>query len=169
MTSFKTINCRYLVASLVLIGTANAETQSDIATLFIKAPEVNANKKIFNLEAYKTLECPLNKKLNASHPDYLGRLHYQVAKGNEVIQRKINVSVDSPIMLSATFATVDINKHSDICYYQSHSFWPQAGNAYEIQFLEDCTVIALRTDTEGKKTEVKMNNLIDSCFSQAKE
>ena len=169
MNNLATISSRYVMMFFAVIGVATADTQSNTATLLIKAPEINANKKIFNLEAYKTLDCPLKKKLNASHPDYLGRLHYQVAKGNEAIQRKVSVSIDTPIMLSATFATVDSSNQSEICYYQSHSFWPQAGKFYEIRFLQDCTVKALRTEPLGNQVEVKLNNLVDTCFGRNQE
>ncbi|MCW8877991.1 MAG: hypothetical protein OQJ89_09875 [Kangiellaceae bacterium] len=168
MASLKLINNRFLILTFAFIGIAKADPMPNTATLLIKAPEIQANKKIFNLDAYKTLECPLKKKLNSSHPDYLGRLHYQVAKGDEVIQREVSVSIDSPIMLSATFATVDGDNQSEICYYQSHSFWPQAGKTYKVNFLENCTVKAERIDKSGKATEVKLNNLVDTCFNQTK-
>ena len=139
------------------------------AKLFIQLPS-NSNsditKQTFHLEGFKTLECPLNKNLDSSHPDFIGEFIHIELKSLRHETKKISVSSEHPLMLSASYASKQGDGRSSICYYQSQSFWPQSGKNYLIKFNLDCSVEGFEMLDSGKLKTQKLNNLVDTCFAQ---
>jgi len=160
----------FVFAGLLISPYSLAEPPSEMARLFIELPDndssvKNLKKQVFHLEGYKTLECPLKKKLNKTHPDYLGELFHIESERFSANKKKIDISTKHPLMLSAIFSSIYDSDKSEICYFQSHSFWPKSNNNYLIKFNANCTVSGFKIEKSGKKQPIKLNNLVDSCFN----
>lgn len=149
------------------LSASESRSKSNNARIFIELPQ-NSNskikKQIFHLEGYKTLECPLKQELNKDHVDYIGVLAHVESSKFLASKKKINVSTQEPLMLSASYSSIYNSDKSEICYFQSHSFWPKSDTTYLVKFNANCTVSGFEIQSDGQTKPIKLNNLVDSCF-----
>ena len=166
LTGLVFLLCILLTSSNLIAKEAEEKHQ---AKLFIQLPSNNDSsieKQTFHLEGFKTLECPLKKHLDSGHPDFIGEFIHIESKSLHHETKKISVSSEYPLMLSASYASKQSGGKSSICYYQSQSFWPQSGKNYLIKFNLDCSVEGFEMRDSGKLKVHKLNNLVDTCFAE---
>lgn len=142
------------------------ESDAKIIIEYPNSSNSKIKKQVFHLDAFKTLDCPLKKNLDKNHKDFIGEWVHVESRVFATTKKKVSVSTDNPLMLSGLYSNIAQSGNSNICYYQSQSFWPQSNQNYLIRFKNSCEVEGFQLLPSGQQVRIKLNNLLDTCFKQ---
>ncbi|TQV89261.1 hypothetical protein [Aliikangiella coralliicola] len=162
------------------IGIQNYEVPAEhtAATIRFVAPAATASRRILSVEAFDTLQCPVNPPLTTSHKNYQGVLLHQEINDGTPIVREVQVSAQLPLTLTASLSKLLEDSSTDICYYQSHAFVPIANTHYEVIFNSACEMevyelqpvaeptqsVKSQGNTSTNRIPLKQNSLLETCF-----